>query len=65
MSALRFSSLVKLRNVLRSNESTPENVARLLFSKKPSEVRRLVGNLSPDGQARAQAAVINRAVEPG
>lgn len=53
------------RGVLNSAETTPENVAKLLFSKKPSEVRRLVGNLSPEGRARAQAAVIARAVETG
>lgn len=51
------------RGVLRSSDATPENVARLLFSKKPSEVQRLVGNLSPEGRRKAQAAVIQRAVE--
>jgi hypothetical protein len=48
---------------LRSADTTPENVARLLFSKKPSEVRRLVSNLSPAGRQKAQAAIIERAVE--
>lgn len=51
------------RNVLNSAEATPENVARLLFSKKPSDVRRLMGSLSPAGRERAQSAIIARAFE--
>lgn len=51
------------RGVLRDAETTPENVAKLLFSKKPSEVGRLVSNLSPAGRAKAQSAVIARAIE--
>lgn len=51
------------RGVLNSAETTPENVARLLFSKKPSEISRLMSNLSPAGRAKAQAAVISRALE--
>lgn len=51
------------RGVLQSAETTPENVARALFSKKPSEIRRLMGNLSPRGRAKAQGAVIFQAIE--
>ncbi len=51
------------KNVLANAEVTPENVAKLLFSKKPSDVRRLVSNLSGPGRAKAQAAVIFRALD--
>lgn len=51
------------KGVLRDSETTPENVAKLLFSKKPSEVKRLVANLDGDGIAKAQGAVIHRAME--
>lgn len=51
------------KGVLNDANTTPENVAKLLFSKKPSEVRRLVGNLSPQGRTKAQAAIISRALE--
>lgn len=50
------------RNVLQNAETTPENVASLLFSKKPSDVRRLYANLSQAGQSKAQAAVIYEAI---
>lgn len=52
-----------LRGVLRSNEMTPENVGKLLFSKKPSDVARLYGNLDAFGRTRAQAAVLQRAFD--
>jgi hypothetical protein len=51
------------RGVLNDAESTPENVAKLLFSQKPSQVRRLMVNLSPEGRAKAQGAIIHRAIE--
>lgn len=50
------------KRVLNDTETTPENVARLLFSKKPSDVRRLFANLSPAGQEKARAAVLHEAV---
>lgn len=52
-----------LRGVLRTNEMTPENVGKLLFSKKPSDVARLYGNLDAFGRTRAQAAVLQRAFD--
>lgn len=51
------------RNVLKNAEATPEAVANLLFSKKPSDVARLYANLSPQGQAKAQGAILQRALE--
>ena len=52
-----------LRGVLRSGKGTPEDVAKILFSNKPSLVRRLIANTSAEGRARAQAAVLQRMLE--
>lgn len=52
-----------LRGVLRSGKGTPEDVAKILFSNKPSLVRRLYGGLSTEGRARAQAAILQRMLE--
>lgn len=52
-----------LADVLKSGAATPEDVNKLLFSKKPSEVRRLYRNLTPDGRANARTAIISKAVE--
>ncbi len=51
------------KGILRDAESTPENVAKALFSKKPSDISRLMSNLSPQGQVRARSAVIYKALE--
>lgn len=50
------------KNVLSQAEATPENVSRLLFSKKPSDVGRLYANLSANGRLKAQSAVLHEAV---
>lgn len=50
------------KGVLNDAETTPENVAKLLFSKKPSDVRRLYANLSPAGQEKAKAAMLHEAI---
>lgn len=51
------------KSVLSKAETSPEDVARLLFSKKPSDVRRLFSNLSIDGRAKAQSAVLHKAMQ--
>lgn len=51
------------RRVLSDAETTPENAAKLLFSRKPSEVRRLFANLSADGKEKAKAAVLHEAIQ--
>lgn len=51
------------KRVLSTAEATPENVARMLFSKKPSDVARLYSNLSAEGRAKAQAAVLHQAMQ--
>lgn len=53
----------RFRNVLRNSDATPEAVDTLLFSQKPSEVSRLFGNLSPQGQESARSAILQRAVQ--
>jgi hypothetical protein len=52
-----------MKRALRNAETTPEDVASMLFSQKPSDVRRLYSALSPAGRSKAQAAILQRAVE--
>lgn len=52
-----------LKRALSTADITPENVASLLFSAKPSDVRLLYDGLSPAGRNKAQSAIIQRAVE--
>jgi len=52
-----------LKSVLRRGDETPEVVANMLFSKKPSEVRQLYASLTPTGRERARAAILSRAAE--
>lgn len=51
-----------LRSALRNAEATPEQVGRLLFSAKPSDVARLYRGLSPEGRAKARTAIIQKAL---
>jgi len=53
---------VKLRTVLNDGMDSPETVEALLFSAKPSDVQRLYRNLTPNGRAAAQIAILQRAV---
>jgi hypothetical protein len=50
------------RRVLNEGAATPETIRSMLFSNKPSDVRRLYANLSPDGRARAQTAILEEAI---
>lgn len=52
-----------LNRVLRNGEATPEEAASLLFSKKPSDVAALFKNLSPEGQKRARAVVVQKLID--
>lgn len=52
-----------LKKALATSDTTPENVASLLFSTKPSDVRLLYDGLTSEGRAKAQAAILQRAVE--
>lgn len=55
MGELNVSSL---RNMLNTAEETPENIGKILFSQKTSDVRRLYNGLSPEGRANARATVM-------
>ncbi len=52
-----------LKGVLRKGEASPEVVGKMLFSSKPSDVKRLYDSLDARGQAAAKAAVLQRAFE--
>lgn len=49
-----------IKRALNTAEMTPENVGQLLFSAKPSDVKRLYSGLTEAGRAKAQSAIIYR-----
>ena len=49
-----------LRNILKSGDATPEVVERLLFSKKPSDVKAIYKGLTEKGRSSARRAIVNR-----
>ena len=49
-----------VKSVLRDVNTTPEQIDRLLFSKKPSEVRALYRALPEEGKATARSAILDR-----
>ncbi len=51
------------KKTLNAAETTPEGAAQLIFSKTPSEINRLVGNLSPAGKDKARSAVMFEAAK--
>lgn len=51
-----------LKSVLRKASSSPEDVKKLLFSKKPSDIKLIYKNLSNDGRANARAAILHEAL---
>lgn len=52
-----------LKSVLKSGRATPEDVNKLLFSKKPSEIRQLYSGLSPAGRANARTSIMAQAAQ--
>lgn len=52
-----------LKSVLRSGNATPEDINKLLFSQKPSEVRQLYSDLTPAGRANARTAILSRVAQ--
>lgn len=50
------------RRALQGADVTPETVSRLIFSQKPSEMRRLFSSLSASGRTKAQSAIIYEAL---
>ncbi|MCG6365117.1 hypothetical protein [Vibrio fluvialis] len=53
----------RLKNVLQKGELTPEVANTLLFSNKPSEVKRLYASMDTKGRSAARAAIIGKAYE--
>ena len=51
-----------LRRTLTKGEATPETVRSMLFSQKPSDVRRLAENLPENGKAAARTAIVQEAI---
>lgn len=51
------------RSVIKSGQETPENINKLLFSKKPSELRIMSRNLTEDGKANARTAILSEAAK--
>ena len=57
---VRELNSASLKAVLRRGDVTPEVVQNALFSNKPSEVKLVVKNLSPQGRDLAKVAVLRR-----
>ena len=51
------------KNLLNNAETTPENAAKILFGKTPSDMKRLYGSLSDKGKTKAKSAIIFKAAE--
>lgn len=51
-----------LKRTLTKGEATPETVRSMLFSQKPSDVRRLAENLPENGKAAARTAIVQEAI---
>lgn len=60
MGELKSAAFAK---VLQKADTTPETAAQVIFSKTPSDMRRLYANLSVAGKAKAQAAIIWNAAQ--
>ena len=57
---LKVSSL---KTSLNKGTATPEEIRKLLFSNKTSDIERLYKNLTPKGKARAKVAIYQEALE--
>lgn len=60
----RLSSMINelevegLKSALKKGKMTPESINKMLFSKKPSEIRLLYKNLDEAGRANARTAIL-------
>lgn len=52
-----------LKSVLRKGNASPEDVKKLLFSRKPSDIKLIYKNLNRDGRATARSAILHEAVQ--
>jgi hypothetical protein len=50
-----------LKSVLKSGKAVPDDVNKLLFSKKPSEINQLYSSLTPSGRANARSSILSQA----
>lgn len=50
----------KIKNILDTGDVQPEAVEKMLFSKKPSELKLLHSSLGADGRKNARAAIISK-----
>jgi hypothetical protein len=60
---IRETESTALRSVLRRGTANPEQVAQLLFSSKPSDVKILVNNLDQAGLDSAKSAILSKAAK--
>lgn len=51
-----------LKRVLNNAEATPEEARKLLFSTRPSDVKALARNLTPEGKELARGAILQEAI---
>jgi len=54
---------VALRSLLKKGTDRPEDIQRLLFSMRPSDVKAVYRALSPEGRAKARQAIISKVAE--
>ncbi len=54
---------VALRSLLKKGTDRPEDIQRLLFSTRPSDVKAVYRALSPEGRAKARQAIISKVAE--
>jgi len=52
-----------VKNVINSGEVTPENINRLIFSKKDSEIKTLYKSLTPSGRKNVELAILHKAAQ--
>lgn len=60
---LEKTGRTELKRILSTGDSTPENVAALLRTSKPSVLKRLRSSLGSDGRAAARASIMRDALE--
>jgi hypothetical protein len=61
-SNIRELDISALKAAIKNGNSTPEEVRKLLFAKRPSDINRLYKSLSPQGKARARVAMWQEAM---
>lgn len=52
-----------LKSTLKKGDATPELIRRMIFSKKPSEIKLLYKNLNQDGRNKAKVAILQEVVQ--